>query len=261
MIEQMSGGASVRETPEKIRQLIDGLLRGLPWLVYPLANLQISRGRIDKRERLLNISEFGCAPADNVKLGRCNYAGVPVFYAAFNLSTIFSELRAEPGDLLHVGIAKVRPANELFLTAIGEIDYVRRFGRPLVGDTETLKSINSLLDAGGDIALRSMFVDAYFAEMFAKDSQSGGVYKPTAALAAHLFEAKSGVVELEGFFYPSVAHRGGTNVVLSETAASAKLEWTKFEVHRVVHKFGFGIFGSDIVASTTKFGDDGAIDW
>jgi hypothetical protein len=131
MIEQIIGGAAIRAPWEELRELLDNLTNGHPWWEYTLpANYTIYRGRVDRdTDTFNNIKDLSFRNTEYVKdYGRCHKPGVSVFYGANNLDTVLSELSPDIGDRVHVSLARVKQNRILRVTAIGEIDYVRRYG-------------------------------------------------------------------------------------------------------------------------------------
>ena len=145
MIEQLKGGMAARGRWGEIRKMVDALLRGVPYSCYPIGPpFSLFRGRIANEKKVLNFPhEFSYCPVECSKeYGRCHRPNSTMFYGANNLNTVLSELSPEVGDTVHVGRADVSASNKAMFTAIGEIDHVRRFNKPLIGNEESKKKLS-----------------------------------------------------------------------------------------------------------------------
>lgn len=269
MIEQLRGGSIHRAPLKQVSEMMDALLRGIPYAGYQLsAEFRAMRGRITKQsegEKLFELSsEFSYRPAQHSHdFGRCHQPGTTIFYGALNLDTVIAEIAPEVGDRVHVGVAKVRAGQQLCVTAIGEIDHVRRYGGPLVGNAETTTLLNQLLDSfPEEQKVRALLVDAFFADLFSQPAQKQRDYKATSALASLLLEAQAAGKEvLDGFYYPSVAHRGGLNVAIRPDKFDALLEWEHFMCFEITDYLGFGLYGRRQIASAMPTPASGCINW
>ncbi len=136
LIEQLKGGFAERATWQVLLEIFQNLLHGVPWIAYPIpAGYLLFRGRIRNDVELFsNVKEMSFRPPGTVNdFGRCHRPGFSVFYGSNNLDTVLSELSPNRGDKVHVAVAQTKAADPAHVTAIGEIDYVRRYGRPLIG--------------------------------------------------------------------------------------------------------------------------------
>lgn len=267
MIEQLRGGFAHRLPQQQLGELIDALLREMPYLAYPQNDkLRLFRGRLDAQELLSSPGEFSYRPLRySHDFGRCHQPGVTVFYGASNLDTVFSELTPEISSRLHIGVAKLRPEAQLLLTAIGEIDHVRRYGRAFVGDAESTHILTEMLNQANEAEkARMLLVDAFFADMFLQPAAKQRDYKVTSALSALLLDVKSDKhpeISIDGFAYPSVAHRGGINFAVRPDRFDALFEWECFMAFEVTNNLGFGIYGYQKYAEGSSLDHEGNILW
>lgn len=264
MIEQIKGGTALRAPLPQLTEMIDALLRGVPYLGYNVDSLRVFRGRIEGKPFLETPAEFSYKPeALSREFGRCHRPGTTVFYGASNLDTVLSELTPEIGDRVHVGVARVAAGKSIHLTAISEIDHVRRYGRPLIGNQMATADLNAMLAQIGDEArIRALLVDAFFADLFAQPATKQRDYKATAVLAGLLLDARddSGRMINDGFAYPSVGHRGGLNFAIHPQGFDRAMEWEHFMVFEITDYLGFGLYAREQVASASRV-QDGVIQW
>jgi len=223
------------------------------------------RGRIENGTDLFeNVSQMSCRDPSDVKdYGRCHRPSVAVYYGANNLDTVLSELSPEVGDRVHVAVSRPKTNAEIVLTAIGEIDHVRRYNRALIGNEETLAIIRGLLDnVKSDSDLRKILLDAFMADLFLAPASRASEYKATSALGDIIFSAsKDGRSILDGFAYPSVAHRGGMNFAIHRSAVLAKMEVIHCMAFEIIESLGYGIYGRKQYAKSKSIASDGAIEW
>jgi hypothetical protein len=266
MIEQLRGGTAQRAPLPQLNVMIDSLLRGVPYLGYEMSSgFHVFRGRIDNAvDRFDTPGEFSYRPlAISREYGRCHRPGTTIFYGASNLETVLSELAPEVGDRVHVGVARVRKEQSIWMTAISEIDFVRRYGRPLIGSDNDAKQLQAILRAAGDAErVRMLLVDAFFADLFAQPASKPRDYKATSMLASLLLKARNNDTtrSLDGFAYPSVAHRGGLNFAIRPDRFDSVMEWEHFMVFEVTDYLGFGLYGQRQTTKASKV-KAGHIEW
>ena len=266
LTEQLTGGSSQRLSWTHIRQILDDLTEGHFWLGYPMpGEWGTFRGRIENSTDLFeNVSQMSCRDPSDVKdYGRCHRPSIAVYYGANNLDTVFSELSPEVGDRVHVAVSRPKTNAEIVLTAIGEIDHVRRYNRALIGNEETLAIIRGILDnVKSDSDLRKIFLDAFMADLFLAPASRASDYKATSALSDIIFSASMDERPiLDGFAYPSVAHRGGMNFALHRSAFLAKMEVIHCMAFEIIESLGYGIYGRKQYAKSKSIASDGAIEW
>jgi hypothetical protein len=265
MIEQIRGGAARRIPIEPLQEIMTALLQGMPYVGYKLkkSDTRFFRGRkVAPTELLANSSEIGYRRPDQVKeYGRCHCPGTSMFYCSSNLETVLAELAPEIGERVCVGVASVKDSCELTVSAIGEIDSSRRYGRPIIGNQESYQFLNEVLknirarQTGQH--MRILVTDAFFAELFAQPARKQYEYRPTSVLTDLLLK----IPILDGFAYPSVEHRGGINYAIRPEKFDELMEWDEFMAIDVVASFGFGIYGAPIQAKATTTDVNGKIDW
>lgn len=255
MIEQLRGGAGIRLPLAQVTEVIDGLLRGVPYFSYPVPRpFSVFRGRIDNsRPHFDQAQQFSYRPIDgSAHYGRCHVPGRTVLYGSMNLDTVLAELSPEVGDRVHVGVAGLSEEAQLNVTAIGEIDHWRRYGRPLLGGEGAGNTLNTIVNGPPtEERTRTLLVDAFFADLFALPAAKQQERKATGALAGLLLDAvdQEGKPLLDGFAYPSVAHRGGLNFALRPDSVDRALQWQQFMVFEITDYLGFGLYGRKQVAS------------
>jgi len=266
MIEQLKGGTAVRRPYDNLRPIIDALLREMPYMGYEHeAPFTLFRGRIaNDRETLSKPSEFSFCPVEySNSYGRCHKPKNTIFYGGTNIDTVLSELTPEVGDTVHIGIASVKSGQKATFTAIGEIDHCRRYKRPLIGNHETYELLNSiLLGMSPETRTRTLLVDAFFSEFFSKPASKQRDYKLTSALADLLLETGTEEREqiLDGFAYPSVAHRGGMNYVVKPDSFDGLFGWNKFIACKINNYLGFGLYDYHVYAEAV-FESEDDIQW
>jgi len=266
LTEQLTGGSRFRLPWTQIRGLLDDLTEGHFWLVYPInKDLGIFRGRIENSDHLFtNVCELSNRKPEDVKdYGRCHKPGVSIFYAANNLDTVLSELRPEIGDRLQVSIAKPRKGQDVVLTAIGEIDHVRRYGQALIGNEESKSIYKNFLDnISSETDLKALYLDAFMSDLFISPARRTQDYKATSALSDIILSAeRDGKRILDGFAYPSVAHRGGLNFAIRGEKFAQCMEVDHCMAFEIMDYFGYGIYGRRQYAKSTSIASDGTIEW
>lgn len=217
--EQLLGGSRHRLPWDELRKILDDLTVGHAWLMYPMScNWRIFRGRICNENQLFaNSNELTHrVPEEITGYGRCHQPHRSIFYASNNLDTVFAELEPEVGDRVHVAVAGPNAANAVRITAIGEIEHVRRYGVPLIGNHDTTEIIQDWLGPlQTEESLRRILIDAFLSDIFSKQALSDRDYKLTSALSDIIISASlNDKILCDGFAYPSVAHRGGINYAL-----------------------------------------------
>lgn len=224
----------------------------------------IFRGRISNDTKLFeNVSQLSNRRGEDIKdYGRCHRPSTSVFYGANNLDTVLSELSPEIGDRVHIAVARPRKSSRVILTAIGEIEHVRRYGRALIGNDESRKIFQTFLDdIKSDAALQMLVLDAFMSELFIRPADRWSDYKATSALSDILFSAKQGDLAVDGFAYPSVAHRGGINFAIPGARFSERMEIYDCMAFEITDYLGFGIYGRTKYATSKAVAEDGTIDW
>ncbi|MFT5756332.1 MAG: hypothetical protein ACI9LM_001045 [Alteromonadaceae bacterium] len=266
MIEQLKGGMARRSRWSEIRTLVDALLREIPYSGFKISSpFSLVRGRVDNDNKTFKSpQEFSYCPVEYSKTyGRCHRPGSTIFYGANNLNTVLSELSPEVGDTVHIGFADVCAGMEVMCTSIGEIDHIRRFNKPLLGDHESKKVLNNfLLNCDNDKRIRTLLVDAYFSDAFSTPAHKEKDYKVTSALSDLILEANhDGIKVLDGFSYPSVTHRGGLNFAIMPESFDEKFVWSKFQTLEIINNLGFGLYATREISVSENYNQDEGIAW
>ena len=266
LTEQLSGGSRLRLPWAQIRGLLDDLTEGHFWLGYPIkTDWGIFRGRIENSEHLFtNVRALSNRTPEDVKdYGRCHKPGVSIFYGANNLDTVLSELRPEIGDRLQVSVAKPKKEQEVVLAAVGEIEHVRRYGRALIGNEESRAMIQEFLDnINSEAGLKALYLDAFMSDLFISPARGSRDYKATSALSDIILSAeRDGRRILDGFAYPSVAHRGGMNFAIRGERFAECMEIDQCMAFEIIDYLGYGIYGRRQYAKSTSIASDGTIEW
>lgn len=267
MIEQLRGGLAIRTPFKKLTEIMDALLREIPYQAYQLnQDFYIFRGRIDNSIKSFNkANDFSyCPKSKSNYFGRCHSPGNTIFYGANNIDTVLSELTPEIGDTVHVGVAKVKMKSFVNITTIGEIDHLRRYNTPMFGPMSSADAINSFFKKYNDQQkLRAWLVDAFFTEIFSKPASKQRDYKITATLSELILEAKDTDkhLSLGGFAYPSVAHRGGMNFVIIPEVFDQHFEWKHFMTLKIADYLGFGLYGRTQTLKAEKEDNKQTIAW
>lgn len=266
LTEQLTGGSRLRLPWPQIRQILDDLTEGHFWLGYPMpVDWNIFRGRIENDTELFdNVIHLSNRKAEDIKdYGRCHQPSVPIFYGANNLDTVLSELSPDIGDHVHVAVAKPRISKKVVVTAIGEIEHVRRYGRALIGNDESRSMIQNFLDnIKSEADLKALFLDAFMSDLFVTPARRRSDYKATSALSDIILSAeKEGKPILDGFAYPSVAHRGGMNFAIRGARFAQHMEIHHCMAFEITDYLGFGIYGRKQYAKSKTVAEDGTIEW
>jgi len=179
------------------------------------------------------------------------------------LDTVLSELRPEIGDRLQVSFAKPKKEQEVVLTAVGEIEHVRRYGRALLGNEESRARIQNFLDnINSEDALKALYLDAFMSDLFISPARGTQDYKATSALSDIILSAAhAGKRLLDGFAYPSVAHRGGINFAILGGRFAECMEIDHCMAFEITDYLGYGIYGRRQYAKSTSIASDGSIKW
>lgn len=248
---------------DKIDKLTNG---GLMQVGYPMPKGQpFFRGRCFKILHLVNnISELLCKPKKSINnYGRCHIPEQQVLYTAFNLDTVLCEISPNIGDIVQVAV--LMPDNEynnLQVTAIGEVDHVRRSERPMIGNTETIKKVRDFIGYNSNTPTEEsgikILIDAYLSNMFRQPANKTNDYnyKLSSALSNIIFEN----CPFDGFAYPSVQNLGGLNYAFKHEALD-KMKVDECMAFEITDNLGYGIYGRTQIARSTNIDPNGNIKW
>lgn len=222
------------------------------------------RGQLKLIDR---VSELGPVPVDQCRtFGRCHVPGSPVFYASFNEDTVLSELRPPLGSVVCFLTCVPEPGVAFKTLLIGEVDYIRRYGRSSV-ISEANPIVAEIRDWIRGASTESDYVrlvtDAFAADLFQRRADTEEAYKATSALCALLLELEGidnqGIGE--GLYYPSVAHRGGMNIALTRECFESKVRPIACKAVLVQRYYGHGIYKTHTLVEASHIDDDGNIAW
>jgi len=65
----------------------------------------------------------------------------------------------------------------------------------------------------------------------------------------------------EALYYPSIANRGGMNIALTRKCYEEKVIPISCKAVLISAYFGYGIYKTQTIATSTNFGEDGSIAW
>lgn len=220
--------------------------------------------RPSKTPLLSNLSELGVPPA-STSYGRCHIPGSPVFYGAFDEATILAEIAPERDSVVY--ILECVPRNGmLFRTAlIGEIDHVRRYGKSSILP-DSHPAVIAIKEWVGKAESEQDYVrlvtDAFFADLFSRRAVTQNDYKATSALAGLFLGLDvDHPGSCEAIYYPSIANRGGMNLVLTRRCYEEKVVPISCRAVHVSAYFGYGIYKTRVIAKSSTFGENGEIKW
>ncbi|WP_336268793.1 hypothetical protein [Vreelandella arctica] len=253
-IERINGGAASRLTWEDLYAILDHLTEGVPNIIQPIkTSNSLLRGRIIEKDSLNRVEQLSYPPNKLcLSYGRCNKPNLPVCYAGIGYELIFSELGAQEGD--YVGIAGLRPTEDLFFLRLGALDIWRRTsGNCLLPDAvkQQIKEIHA--DPKNIVAF---ILDAFISDWFSKKGNSV-TYKLTSAYTSVLFNTYQ---ELSGIIYDSVNHTKGSCISIKDTAFDNYFSFTEFQVVKIKSYLGYGIYDWELIQSA-KDTKEGFICW
>lgn len=256
--EMLTGGGQYRLSWEDIRNAFDELLQIHCSMKYSMeSDWTIFRGRIDNETKLFdNINQLTNRKDKDIKdYGRCHKPLMSVFYGANNINTVLSELQPEIGNRVHIAKAKQKTNKEIALTAIGELDRVRRYGKGLFNND--IKEFMSILDNIQDQTnLKRIFLDAFMSELFIKPASKQQDYKATSAISNFILSK-----DIDGFAYPSVAHRGGINFAILGTKFEQKMEIYECLTFEIIDYLGYGLYNFTQKEKSKTIDKNGNIEW
>ena len=184
--------------------------------------------------------------------GRCHIPKQPVLYASHNLETVYSELGLDIGDKVQTIKIKLKDGEKIKFSVIGEIDHIRRHGKPALVSDELAQNVRDHWSSINELdKLRLNITDAFFADMMMRPVKYEYEYKITSAISNVFF--KDGY---DAFYYPSVSHLGGWNIVITEQAFKDKFEVIETEKKEIYNVLGYGIFGAYSINTSQKINNE-----
>jgi hypothetical protein len=259
-IERLSGGGERRIWWEDIRIFLDLLTDGYLILGSSLNDgATFYRGReLFDNEPFSQLDQLTIKKSELVKsLGRCHKHHQQVLYASNNLETVFSELGLHVGNRVQIiKIEKIAGADVNF-TVIGEIDHVRRYGKPAIVSEEFAQKIRDHWNSLDEIEkLRLNLTDAFISDKFRNPVKYQYEYKTTSAFSDILFSQG-----IDSFLYPSVGHLGGWNIAIQGKVFQEKFRVVESELTEIYDVLGYGIYGTVPLQKSKSINDEGAIEW
>ncbi|MDO6445177.1 RES domain-containing protein [Colwellia sp. 1_MG-2023] len=265
MIEQIKGGRISRSSYEEVQDIVKALIYGMVFLNRtPSPGLTLYRGRIISDGQLLkNKSDFSYCPEEKItEFGRCNSPDNTVFYGSNNLDTVLSELKPEIGDIVQVGVAQLKQGSSFEIAVLGEVDHIRRYERSLLGQPNMYVE-KIFKDFLPNEQSKIYLIDAFCAEMFSLPNNNQKDYFFTCALSNLIFDlpAKEKKGAVDGFVYPSVAHRGGINLAIKPKSFDSHFDFSGFMSFKIHDYLGFGLYGRVQEHIGIYNNKEGVIDW
>jgi len=213
-----------------------------------------------------NIADLSIPPASSVvSYGRCHVPGCPVFYAAFDEATVLGEIAPEYGSLVYLLTCAPRPGMTFRTTLIGEIDHIRRYGRSSIlslKNSQVKEILNWIRSAKTQADYVRLVTDAFLAELFSRKATTTNDYKASSAVAGLFLDLEvDHPGTSEALYYPSIANRGGMNIALTRKCYEEKVIPISCKAVLISAYFGYGIYKTQTIATSTNFGEDGSIAW
>ena len=237
--------------------------------VYPVLHIEPKvdtfwRGRkCESDQPYMKICALAYPSPARCKVNRLNSEGKPCLYAATAIETIFSELRLQPNDLVHVIGIRPTPSEEISYFMIGELyqlyktGYLRiTGGDPNISLENVLLRYNPCLDR--EDMKRIVFIDKFFATILADPKAHESNYLLTRCLAS---EVSRKVPQAGGFFYPSVQDNAGMCLALTPTTYDRKMRIVCSKVIRISRVRPFGFYDHEVCLEATGIKGSGEFIW
>lgn len=217
------------------------------------------RGRkCDTDKGFRSLSEVHYPPAESAGSGRVNDDGSPLLYVSFTQLTALTEIRAEPGDVVHVVGYRTRKDKPIRCFTLGEFANVHLRGQGHL-PSEVSERINRiLLKMDFEAGLSFVFLDAFLASVMADQKMESMNYIHSRTLARLLFEKYP---DISGVHYPSVARGGAMNLAVKPNVADGALDFMGTSVLDIDEKFDFGLYRFSVMRCATEFDTDRTIKW
>lgn len=200
-----------------------------------------------------NINELTVRKKENITdYGRCHSPGEEILYASTTLNTALSEIGVDKGQKVQLLIFKKKKKSNIVITAIGEIDHLRRNGKLFFDSPERLRDIKKSLEELSVLeALRIKLTDAFIADFFRKEVKYPYEYKVTSTYSKNILENG-----FDGFYYPSVAHKGGFNIAIKKECFDKEFEIVDSSVLKINNSLGYGIYSTEKLFSMNKISNE-----
>ncbi len=234
------------------------------WSNYEILSLGFGRGSIYWRARPIednifkNVSDLKYPPKADTKLGRINEKGRPCFYTATTKETALAEIDAEDGQLIQLAGYRILLNSSLRLALVGEYSNVQKTGYISMTGTDPDRTISKILN-GKNIsdALRFIYIDKFFASVFADLDATKEDYIKSRALAGAIYSK----VQVDGIAFPSVKDKGGFNIALKPEAYKEHLHNVACLVLKIKKRRSFGLIEYEVVKLAQKLNDNMDFCW
>jgi hypothetical protein len=232
----------------------------------PLLGVAHGRGPIFWRARICpaptgfdSLSKVIYPPPSRTEAGRLNDPRQPVFYASNRDFVALAEKQPKEGEYVHLLGVRIRPNESVHLMAIGELFHVYKAGfSRFSGTTEGDEISRQLNYMGFEFGTRILFNDAFLSHVLADPNANDSLYVRTRALRTAVFSKVTGA---EGFFYPSIFDRLGTNLVVNSRTFDNKFQATCSRVVRIDKQRRFGFYDTTNVRHACGVAADGSFEW
>jgi RES domain-containing protein len=251
-----------RNTDVKVLEVLFGHLVAN----QPLLGFAHGRGPIFWRARICpcpngfdSLSEVIHPPRSRTGAGRLNDPGEPVFYASNRDFVALAEKQPTEGEYVHLLGVRICPSASVQLMAIGELFHVYKAGFSRFSGTPAGDEISRQLNyMGFEFGTRILFVDAFLSHVLADPHSNDSSYVRTRALRTAIY---SKINDAEGFFYPSIFDRLGTNLVVNSRTFDTKFQATSSRVVRIDRQRRFGFYDTTNMRHACGVAIDGSFEW
>lgn len=217
------------------------------------------RGRKCQTDKGFNsLFDVHYPPAGSTGFGRVNDGGSPLLYVSFTQLTALTEIRAEPGDIVHVVGYRTRSDKPIRCFTLGEFANVHFRGQGHLPSDVSERINRILLKMDFEPGLSFVFLDAFLASVMADQNMESMNYIHSRTLARLLFEKYP---DISGVHYPSVARGGAMNLAVKPNIADDALGFMGTSVIAIDEKFDFGLYRFSVVRCATEFDADLTIKW
>jgi hypothetical protein len=260
IIKSLSGGDERSEWWDDIKAQLNLIIEGLL-----LTTISLKDDSVFYRGRPLNGDKyFSCGKQislreskDITSYGRCHKPQQQVLYASNNFETVYEELGLNVGDKVQTIEIHKRTDRKVNVVIIGEVDHIRRHGKPMLINEEGVDGIKKYWDSLNEFdRTRYNLVDAFMTNLMRRPVKYQHEYKVTSAFCDIIFE--QGV---DAIMYPSVGHLGGWNIAIRGDTFKKDFIIKNSEVHKIFDVVGYGIFGRLKVKQSKSLDNKQQINW
>jgi hypothetical protein len=208
-------------------------------------------------ERVSRLSYISPNSGVRRRAGRMNKEGESVYYASKDIGpnsmgAVLSEMQARPGEIFNVLFSEtVHPQEQaeqsddvLRITPVGVFDYYRRgLPDPFGLHQEYRSSYEYLVAKTRPAGMLAMQLADAFLSYILKREGTERLYSVTSLISTQF----SSYPTIDGMLYLSTQFDGCPNVALKTTTVDRKLKHLRAESIRVLERYGFGIFTTEII--------------